>query len=141
MTQNLVRDEAIRLPMRFSAGTVGARFLTALRDEQRILASLCPQCSLVVCPARSVCPTCCAGIDSEVIPVGPGGRLESWTHLPERGTFGLVRLDGAGTSMLHRLLGPPESWTTGMRVTARFAPERHGSILDIEGFTPEGGEA
>ena len=54
--------------------------------------------------------------------------------------LGLVRFDGADTVLLHRLLlekrGEP---TIGERVRAVFAPEREGSMLDVEGFAPADG--
>ena len=47
---------------------------------------------------------------------------------------------GADTVLLHRLLlekrGEP---TIGERVRAVFAPEREGSMLDVEGFAPADG--
>ena len=52
--------------------------------------------------------------------------------------YGLVRLDGADSVFLHRLIeleGDPE---IGMRVRAVLAPERTGSIFDVEGFAPSG---
>jgi uncharacterized OB-fold protein len=55
----------------------------------------------------------------------------------------LVRLDGAGTSLLHVLEADgPERVSTGMRVVADFvaAEDRVGRIQDIRAFVPEGGE-
>ena len=57
--------------------------------------------------------------------------------LPQPVTLGLIRLDGADTVLMHRLIdvdGP----AIGDRVTARVRTDRTGSILDIEGFAPEG---
>ena len=53
--------------------------------------------------------------------------------------YGLVRLDGADTVFLHRLIdlgGDPE---IGMRLRAVLATERDGSIFDVEGFAPAPG--
>ena len=52
-----------------------------------------------------------------------------------------MRLDGADTAFLHRLLAAPASCRIGQRVTARFAESRRASILDIDGFEPVAGEA
>jgi len=45
-----------------------------------------------------------------------------------------VRLDGADTGFLHRLLAAPGH--IGQRVRVRFAASRRASILDIDGFEP-----
>ncbi|MBI4728198.1 MAG: GNAT family N-acetyltransferase [Acidobacteria bacterium] len=130
-------EGAIRVPFRYAAGGVSSRFLAALRDEGRILGARCPGCGCVVCPARSLCPRC-GGATAGLVGVGPGGTLLCATEVPGRETFALVRLDGAGTSMMHHLLGSVEEVRPGARVRARFAAERAGTILDIAGFEPEG---
>ena len=156
---NIMREEAINLGFKFAPGELGGRFLAALRGDRRILAARCPGCELVVCPARSLCPRCGGALSEQLVAAGPGGELLSWTEVPGTGFFGLVRLDGADTAILHRLVPLPGSvvrgfpterssnnravggsragWEIGLRVTARFAQDRHGSILDIEGFEPE----
>jgi len=74
------------------------------------------------------------------------GTLESYTvvhyshEMQPQGAapvYGLVRLDGADTAMLH-LLGNvrPENLKVGMKMKARFADERKGSIQDILYFEP-----
>ena len=47
-----------------------------------------------------------------------------------------MRLDGADTVLLHRLLDTDGEPAIGDRVRAVFAPLREGSILDVEGFAP-----
>lgn len=69
-----------------------------------------------------------------LVDVGPEGRLVSWTDVPGRGTYALVRLDGADTALVHRLLDPGARLVIGVRVRARLAVERSASILDVEGF-------
>ena len=88
---------------------------------------------------------------AELVPVGPGGTVLSWTWIdrPLQGqpldrpfAWALVEFDGAGTSMLHALdAGSPDRCESGMRVTVKFKPaaERVGSMHDIECFIPEGG--
>jgi uncharacterized OB-fold protein len=129
----VIRAERVRIPYHYAAGPTASRFLAALRDEGRILGARCPACSRVVCPARSICPSC-GEATGEPFDVGPRATLLSWTEDPARVlTLGLLRLDGADTAMLHRLLwlGP---FRAGMAVKARLARDRTGSILDIEGF-------
>jgi uncharacterized OB-fold protein len=50
----------------------------------------------------------------------------------------LVKLDGADTVLLHRLIDLEGDPAIGMRVRAVLAPIRDGSILDVEGFAPAG---
>ena len=51
--------------------------------------------------------------------------------------WALIRLDGADTAMLHAVdAGSAASMRTGMRVRARWAADRVGSIRDIACFEP-----
>lgn len=129
----MIREESIQIPFKYAAGSTGSEFLIALRDDRRILATHCRTCGLVLCQARSFCPHC-GGLTDGAVVVGPKGTLEAWTHVPGKGTFGLVRLDGADNAMLHRLLPDVAVWTVGARVQAHFAAQRTGNIGDIEGF-------
>jgi uncharacterized OB-fold protein len=131
----MIREEAIRIPFEYAAGTAASRFLAALRDQGRLLGSRCPACARVAAPARPFCPAC--GTDSpETVEVGPEGVLSAWTARPDGTVFGLVRLDGADGALVHRVLAAPDDLAPGIRVRARLAPERVGSILDIAGFEP-----
>ena len=132
----MIREESVRIPFRYAPGQAAEQFLTALRDEGRILGCRCPSCRRVLVPPKSFCPRC-GDATADFQEVGPGGRLLSWTDVPSRGAFGLVLLDGAHTPMLHRLLGTSGGWSMDSRVQVRFAQERSGSILDIQGFEPE----
>jgi len=129
----MILEGSIRLPFTYAAGVVGSRFLAALRDTKVILAAHCPDCGIVSCPARSFCPECGANVD-DLVEVGPGGTVQAWTAMPGNAMFGLFRLDGADTALVHRLLDDEATWEPGARVAARFARERVGSINDIEGF-------
>lgn len=129
----MIREESIRIPFRFAAGRAASRFLIALRDDQKIMGSRCAACEKVYVPARSFCPECGAGL-ATYVEVGPGGELVSWTEQPGKSIFCLVRLDGADTAIVHRLLADSSAIAVGARVRARFAVERSGSIADIEGF-------
>jgi uncharacterized OB-fold protein len=134
----VILEGSIRLPFTYAAGRVGSRFMMGLRDSEVILGARCEQCSLVVCPARSLCPACGSGMH-DLIEVGPAGTVETWTAVPGKGVFGMIRLDGADTALVHMLLGPLDQWVPGSRVVARFAAARVGTISDIEGFEPERG--
>jgi uncharacterized OB-fold protein len=58
-------------------------------------------------------------------------------HLPGAPAFGLVRVDGSETPMLHRLGEGAEGLAAGTTVEAVFAPEpREASVLAISHFRP-----
>ena len=133
----MIRAGAIQIPFRYAAGTAGSRFLAALRDRSQILGSRCAACACVLAPLRAFCPRC-GGDWLEDVAIGPEGTVLAWTERANSGTFALIRLDGADTPLLHRLLAPV---TQGARVRARFAAERRGSILDLVGFEPVRGVA
>lgn len=131
----MIAEGRVQIPFRYAAGAPASRFGVALRDERRILGARCVGCERVLCPPGPFCGHC-GGAAGAAVEVGPGATLVSWTELPGRGTFALVRLDGADGALVHRLLGESEPWV-GMRLRARFASERHGDIRDIEGFAVE----
>ncbi len=131
----MIREGSIHLPFSYAAGKAASRFLVALRDQRKILASPCEDCGKVYCPARSFCPACGAELE-QMVEVGPRGTLLSWSETPDRGTFGLVLLAGADTSMVHRILPGGRPLRAGVMVRGRFAESRTGSILDLEGFEP-----
>lgn len=104
----------IKIPYRWPAGRVGGRFLEVVRTEGRFEALRCPKCGKISVPPRPRCPTCRV-LSEDRVTVGPDGTVTTWTRRPQ-GILALVRLDGADTAMLHRLIDVdrPES---GMRVT------------------------
>jgi uncharacterized OB-fold protein len=83
---------------------------------------------------------------AELVEVGPGGSVTSWSWAPEplEGqplahpfAWALIRLDGADTAMLHAVdAGSAAAMRTGMRVRARWAPGTVGDIRDIACFEP-----
>jgi hypothetical protein len=151
--EKIARPDELRrvegdLPVRhrYTPGLAGEAFFTALRDRGVLLGSRCTVCGITYVPARVFCERCLAELSPDV-EVGPGGELVSFTIVfvdvdgePLEGswTLGLVRLDGADTVLVHRVLDPPddEPLEIGERVELVLRPEneRTGSILDIEGF-------
>ncbi|HUC55834.1 MAG TPA: OB-fold domain-containing protein [Streptosporangiaceae bacterium] len=83
---------------------------------------------------------------AELVEVGPGGTVMSWSWMPspEDGQplgrpFGwaLIKLDGAGTAMLHAVdAGSASEMRTGMRVRPRWSDRQGSGITDIECFEP-----
>jgi uncharacterized OB-fold protein len=132
---------------RYTPGRAGEVFFTALRDGGVLLGSRCSSCDLVSAPARAFCERCFADLSTDV-EIGPGGALVSFTIafvdvdgslLETPVVFGLVRLDGADTVFLHRILDAgdePLEIGQGVEVVLRPEADRTGSILDIEGFRP-----
>lgn len=135
----------VQVPMTYSAGTVGSRFLIGLRDNKKIMGIKCTNCNKVYVPPRSTCETCF-------------GKLEEWVDVSDKGTvltyttvyepnpvqpikppisYAIIQLDGAGTGFVH-MLGEvqPEELKVGMKVKAVFKEERTASILDIKYFKP-----
>ncbi len=82
----------------------------------------------------------------DLVAVGPEGTVVSWSWMPEPlagqplaepFAWALIRLDGADTAMLHAVDGgSAAAMRTGMRVRARWAANRTGSIRDIACFEP-----
>jgi uncharacterized protein len=144
MTRSVQGD--LPVGFRYTPGVANTLFFEALRDRGMLLGARCDACGVTYLPARIFCERCFAEL-SPGTECGPGGVLESFTtgHTGIDGepldppvTLGLIRLDGADTVLMHRLIDV-DAPAIGLRVTARLRAERTGSILDIEGFAPEAG--
>ena len=134
----------LAVSFRYTPGVGNTAFFEALRDRGAFLGARCEHCGVTYLPARTFCERCLRELEPST-DCGPEGELVSWTvahvDVDDRPadrpvTYGLVRLDGADTVVLHRLLqvdGDPE---IGMRVRAVLADRRDGPILDVEGFAP-----
>lgn len=137
-------DGELPVRHRYTPGIAGTAFFTALRDRGVLLGSVCEACSYTYVPARLFCERCFAELAADT-EVGPGGELVSFTigfvglegePLEDPETIGLVRLDGADSVLVHRVLDADEPLEIGERVEVVLRPdgEREGTILDIEGF-------
>ena len=125
----------------YTAGLAGQKFFAALKEKAEILGSRCGACAVTYVPARRYCERCMAELP-EGVPVGNEGTVVSLTtvhvgldgeRLEKPVSAAAVRLDGATTVLIHRLLGPAR---IGDRVRVAFERRRKGSILDIQGFSP-----
>ncbi len=132
----------LSVSFRYTPGVGNTAFFEALRDRGVFLGSRCEACGVTYLPARIFCERCLAELDPS-IECGPEGELLSWTvaridvdggALERPVTYGLVRLDGADTVLLHRLLVADGVPAIGARVRPVLAERREGSILDVEGF-------
>jgi uncharacterized OB-fold protein len=130
---------------RYTPGVGNTAFFEALRDRGVFLGSRCDNCAVTYLPARVFCERCLRELEPSA-ECGPEGELVSWTDarvdvddqaLDTPVRYGLVRLDGADSVLLHRLLGfDGTEPRIGARVRAVLASTREGSILDVEGFEP-----
>ena len=134
----------LAVSFRYTPGVGNTAFFEALRDRGVFLGSRCEECGVTYLPARIFCERCLAELEPS-LECGPEGELVSWTlvrvdvddqPLERPVTYGLVRLDGADTVLLHRLLDVDGEPTIGARMRPVLASHREGSILDIEGFAP-----
>jgi uncharacterized OB-fold protein len=134
----------LSISFRYTPGVGNTAFFEALRDRGVFLGSRCESCGVTHLPARIFCERCLAELEPAV-ECGPEGELISWTiarvdvddgALDTPVTWGLVRLDGADTVLLHRLIELESDPEIGMRLRAVLAKERNGSIFDVEGFAP-----
>jgi uncharacterized protein len=148
-------NEQLTIRYRFVAGGHATRFFEALRDEQRILATFCRHGHVLV-PPRPVCGLCNVP-SSGWVDVGPSGVLTGFTVVyapftdPMTGEarpvpygFGLIRFDGADTSIYHLVdETDPARLHVGLRVEPvwRQAAERTGSLADIRCFRPVEGSS
>jgi uncharacterized OB-fold protein len=141
----MIYQSRISVPYSWWAGDTASRFFVSLRDERKILGTKCSGCSKVYLPPRKVCPTCFTE-NTDWVEVSDKGVLQSFTiarrQLAALGKsvpviFGLIKLDGSDTSLLHYVDEVSEGEVKiGMRLEARFADERKGGILDIAHFHP-----
>jgi len=128
-----------------SLGSLLGRFFTGLRDH-RIEGVRTRQGKVLVPPAEYD-PFTGESTTADFVEVGPAGVVTSWAWVHEPRpkhplakpfAFALIRLDGADTAMLHAVdAGDGSKMSTGMRVTAKWAEETRGRILDIACFVPE----
>ena len=129
----------LSVSFRYTPGVGNTAFFEALRDRGVFLGSRCENCGVTYLPARIFCERCLAELEPS-IECGPEGELVSWTlvrvdvddqPLDRPVAYGLVRLDGADTVLLHRLLDGGGEPAIGERVRAVFAPLGEGSMLDV----------
>ncbi len=137
----------VEFPFTRSLGPVQSAFLTGLR-ERTVLGVRADDGTVLVPPVEYDPVT--ANELGDLIEVAPTGTVTTWAWNPSPRrdqpldapfAWVLVRLDGAGTALLHVLDAPgPDAVRTGMRVRIRWAATRTGAITDIACFEPYEGE-
>jgi uncharacterized OB-fold protein len=131
---------------RYASGDAMQRFCEGLR-ERRLEALQCEGCQRRYLPPRPLCGDC-RRLLKRWVTVRDTGTLVAWTvvHLPivdsrtgdPRPTpygMGLIRLDGADTTLNHYLhTSDPDALRIGLRVRALWRDELRGAMDDILAF-------
>ncbi|MFF0744627.1 Zn-ribbon domain-containing OB-fold protein [Streptomyces sp. NPDC004111] len=133
----------VEFPFTRSLGPVQSAFLTGLRH--RTVLGVRAADGQVLVPPTEYDPRTAEEV-RDLVEVAPTGTVTTWAWNPAPRRFQpldtpfawvLVKLDGAGTALLHALdADGPEQVRTGMRVRIRWAEERTGAITDIACFEP-----
>ncbi len=141
-----VVDGKLALPYQYFAGTVGSKFLIALRDKREILGVRCDTCGKVYVPPRQVCEKDFEDLGDKWVMLGNTGVVTNFTivhkddkHRPRKAPYilAMIKLDGADTAIPHVLeMVQPENVEIGMEVKAVFSSEPTNTILDIDHFEP-----
>lgn len=127
-----------------SLGPAIGRFFAGLREKRFEGVRMAD--GRVLVPPAEYDPNTGASLD-EFVEVGQSGVVETWAWvvnprpkhpLDHPFAWALIRLDGAGTSLLHAVdAGDESTMTSGMRVRVRWREETVGEIQDIACFEPE----
>jgi uncharacterized protein len=139
----LVADHAITYNYTRSTGPVIGAFLTGLRDRKVV--GIRAIDGRVLVPPVDYDPVTSEDL-TELVDVADTGVVTTWAWNDEPRTgqpldkpfaWALVQLDGAGTGMLAAVdVTDASAMSTGLRVRARWADERVGSIRDLVCFEP-----
>jgi uncharacterized OB-fold protein len=147
VAEGRTNETTLEFPYSRTLGPVTGAFMAGLRDA-RLLAS-CTRSGRVLMPPLEHDPDTGQAVEPDLVEVGPGGTVETWTWVSDPTprqpldrpfAFALVKPDRADTAMVHVVdVGSPDAMSAGMRVTPRWKAERQGRIDDIEAWVPEGG--
>jgi uncharacterized OB-fold protein len=146
MNEHISIPIAMDISWRYASGDAMRRFCAGLM-ERRIEALRCEGCGRRFLPPRPFCGNCRLRL-REWVAVQNEGILEAWTivHLPildgRTGKMrpapygmGLIRLDGADTTLNHFLAeSDPTRLEIGLRVCAVWREELRGAMDDILHF-------
>ena len=134
------------LPYGYLAGRVGSKFITTIRDQNKIMGIKCNHCNKVFVPPRQTCEKCLEDMRDNWIELKNSGIVTNYTvvryndrHLPRQAPFvmAMIQLDGADTPLVHILEGIKEDEVKiGLKVKPIFAKETTNTLLDIDHFEP-----
>jgi uncharacterized OB-fold protein len=144
MPEARVSKTTLEFPYSRTLGPVVGAFLNGLREQR--LVGVRTKSGRVLVPPLEYDPDTGEAVTGEIVDVGPGGTVESWTWvarptskhpLDHPFAFALVKPDGADTSIVHAVdAGSIDAMRTGMRVTPRFASEPKGMVTDLACWEP-----
>ena len=146
MSEYITVSIPMNVTWRYASGTAMEHFCARLR-EKRIEAMRCDQCDRRYLPPRPFCGDCRVPL-SNWVEVKNEGVLDAWTvvhlpimdgrtgeHRPSPYGMGLIRLDGASTTLNHYLAeADPQQLRIGQRVRAVWRSELRGAMDDILHF-------
>jgi uncharacterized OB-fold protein len=134
----------LEYPYKRSLGPVLSRFFTSLRDRQ--FEGIRARDGKVLVPPQEYDPHTGETL-SDWVPVGPGGKVVSWSWVSKPRTkqplqhpfaYALIQLDGADVPLLHAVdAGSEAKLAVGARVVPRWAKEPKGGINDVVCFDLE----
>ena len=138
-----VTKSTLEFPYSRTVGPVVGAFLAGLRAHRLVGTRTSDGKGLV--PPLEYDPYTGETLD-DLVDVGPGGTVESWTWveeptskhpLPHPFAFALIRPDGADTAMVHAVdAGTVDRMSTGMHVMPRWRDEPRNRIDDLECWEP-----
>ena len=141
-----VVEGKLALPYQYFAGRTGSKFLTALRDDKKLLGIRCPECKKVFVPPRSACEKHIETRCEEWIELPGTGTVNQFTvvrysepHQPVKPPYilALIDLDGADSALCHIVKGvAPSQMRVGLRLEAVFAKDPPATIMAIDHFAP-----
>ena len=144
MAEGRTNETTLEFPYSRTLGPVTGAFMAGLRDA-RLLASR-TRSGRVLVPPLEHDPDTGQAVEPDLVEVGPGASVETWTWVSEPTprnpldrpfAFALVKPDGADTAMVHVVeVDGPDRMSTGMRVVPRWKDERQGRIDDIDAWVP-----
>ncbi|MDQ4110141.1 MAG: OB-fold domain-containing protein [Actinomycetota bacterium] len=146
MSRTLQAPVTVAFDYTRSTGPVIGRFLTGLRDTTIVGGRLGD--GRVAVPPPEYDPVTHQAV-TEFVELPDTGTVTSWTWVSEPVAgqpferpfaYALITIDGADTPWLHAVdVASPDDIETGMRVRARWAEERTGSVNDVV-FEADGGD-
>jgi uncharacterized OB-fold protein len=99
-------------------------FFKALKETGKFTGARCEKCRTTYVPPVAFCEKCFVRVD-KAVDVADTGTLQAFTvahegpegqPLPAPVVYGIVKLRGASTVMLHKVLADPKKLQAGMRV-------------------------
>jgi len=131
----------------YTVGVAGQRFFDALKRDGVLLGSKCPKCGSVTLPPSLFCEPCFVQCH-EFVPVGPKGRVRSFTlarldldeqRVKRPKVVAFIEFEGVHGGLLYYLGDVrPTRVRIGMPVEPVLKPpaKRTGTQHDIEHFRP-----